>query len=333
MAIASGCVDFHTHYIDPSLEDVVLPRCVTLARAGRSGSLLLDGALYRAIDDRSWDAERRIADMDAEHVALQVLSPIPVSYAYEAAPADAERHARAQNDALAAVVRRRPDRFAGLGTVPLQDVDRACAELERAMRDLGLCGVEIGTVVAGRELDDPALEAFWACCESLDAIVFVHPESAPGFDRLRRRMLVISAGYPSETGFAGAALLTSGLLERRRLRIVLAHGGGTLPWLLPRLDRLWETMPELRTATGRPSEVARSLYCDTLTFDARNLALLLERFEPSHVVAGSDYPFTIRESPAGKVTAEVPRYREALRSENALRLLGRSHTTQEAMPT
>ncbi|HEY0613238.1 MAG TPA: amidohydrolase family protein [Candidatus Elarobacter sp.] len=317
-------VDFHTHYIDASLESLALPGCVALRRDGRSGELLRNGAVYRTIDERSWNVERRIAEMDAEGVALQVLSPIPVSYAYDASADDGAAFSRAQNDALAAIVRARPDRFAALGAVPLQDPQRACAELERAVRELGLHGVEIGTTAGGRELDDPALEAFWERCEALDAIVFVHPESAPGFNRVRRRMMVISTGYPNETGIAAAMLLTSGLLERRRLRVVLAHGGGTLPWLLPRLDRLWEINDELRAAGRRPSEVARAFYCDTLTFDARNLALMLERLDPSHLVVGSDYPFTVREIPPGAVVDAFPDHAAALRSSNALALLNRT---------
>jgi aminocarboxymuconate-semialdehyde decarboxylase len=317
----SGTIDFHTHYIDVALDGVRLPNCVELRCAANAGELWRNGALYRSIDDRSWSIDRRLADMDAEGVALQVLSPIPVSYSYDAAPADAAVHARAQNESLARVVRERPDRFAALGTVPLQDVDLACAELDAIMDAFAMSGVEIGTTAGGRELDDPALEPFWERCEAHDAIVFIHPESAPGFDRLRRRMLVISTGYPSETGIAGALLVTSGLLERRRLRVVLAHAGGTLPWILPRLDRLWEISPDLQASTGRPSEVARALYCDTLTFDAPNLALVLERFDPAHVIVGSDYPFSVREIPPGAVTDSFPHLQSALRSENALRLL------------
>jgi aminocarboxymuconate-semialdehyde decarboxylase len=321
--ISAGTIDVHTHYLDASLEGVALPNCVELRRDGDEGTLYRNGAHYRSIDARSWNVDRRIADMDAEGVAMQVLSPIPVSYGYDAAPHDGNAFARAQNDALAAIVRARPDRFAALGAVPLQDVELACAELERAMRELGLRGIEIGTTAGGRELDDPAFEPFWERCEALDAVVFVHPESAPGFDRLRKRMLVISTGYPSETGIAGALLVTCGLLERRRLRIVLAHGGGTLPWLLPRLDRLWEVSPDLQAAGGRPSEVARALYCDSLTFDARNLALVVERFGREHVVVGSDYPFTVREVPPGAVLASLPGDQAALRRDNALHLLGR----------
>jgi hypothetical protein len=174
--------------------------------------------------------------MDREGVSLQVLSPIPVSYAYDAASGDARAHARLQNDALGEVVRQRPDRFAALGTVPLQDVDSACDALDEAVRDFGLSGVEIGTTAGGRDLDDPALDPFWERCEALDAIVFVHPESAPGFERMRRGMQVISTGYPTETGIAGAALVTSGLLDRRRLRTALCDRISIFPCknLLPR---------------------------------------------------------------------------------------------------
>jgi len=318
-----GVVDFHTHYIDPSLEGFDAPACVRLQRDGQNGALYRGETLYRTIDARSWDVDRRIADMDAAGVAMQVLSPIPVSYGYEAPLRDAEPFARAQNDALAAIARARPDRFAALGTVPLQDVERACAELERCMTELGLDGIEIGTTAGGRELDDPALEPFWERCEAHDAIVFVHPESAPGFDRVRRRMMVISTGYPNETGTAAAMLLTGGLLARRTLRIVLAHAAGTLPWILPRLDRLWDHTPELRELAPRPSELARTLYCDSLTFDARNLALVLERFDPGHVLAGSDYPFRIHEDPPGAIADSQPALRGALRRDNALRLLRR----------
>ncbi|GAC1570800.1 MAG: amidohydrolase family protein [Candidatus Elarobacter sp.] len=317
-----GAVDFHTHYIDAGLSGHDLAGCVLERTGPQTGALFQNGRHYRAIDDRSWDTGRRIADMDGNGVAMQVLSAIPVTLGYAAPATAAAAAAQAQNDALADVVRRRPDRFAALGVVPLQDVDVACAELERLMATLGLLGVEIGTTVAGRELDDPALDVFWERCEALRAIVFVHPESAPGFDRLRKRMLVVSAGYPSETGIAAAALLTSGLLERRDLLIVLAHGGGTLPFLLPRLDRLWDISEEARSSSSRPSTIAKRFYCDALTFDHDNLALVLDRIGVDRVLVGSDYPFSIMEEPPG-ATADTfdETTRRALRVDNARQLM------------
>jgi len=324
----SPTVDFHTHFMPreaSALSVAGAPRLVIESET--CGQMYRGDTHYRTIDERTWDAGRRILDMDEREVALQVISPIPVCYAYDASPADGLAFARLHNDSIGAVVRARPDRFAGLAGVPLQDPDAACAELERAMRELGLRGVEIGTTAGGRELDDVALAPFWERCAALDALVFIHPESAPGFDRLRKMQMVISTGYPSETGIAAARLLMAGIFERwPALKIVLAHGGGTLPWLLPRLDRVWDLNESIRQEMPtRPSEAARALYCDTLTFDPENLALVAKRLGTSHIVAGSDYPFAIMEDPPGAVIAGVRAFddaaREALRSGNALRLL------------
>ena len=326
----TSTVDFHTHFMPREASAVAVPGCPRLeVESETCGQMYRGDKHYRTIDERTWDAKRRIGDMDANGIALQVISPIPVGYSYEAAAADGLAYARLQNDGIAEVVRSRPDRFAGLAMVPLQDPDAACAELERAVRELGLHGVEIGTVAGGRELDDAALEPFWERCAALNAIVFVHPESAPGFDRLQFMQMVISTAYPTETGIASARLLMTGIFTRHPdLRIVLAHGGGTLPWLLPRLDRIWSIDEKIRAVLPkRPSEVARGFYGDTLTFDADNLALVAKRFGSDHLVVGSDYPFAVMEDPPGAVIATVRSFddstRDALRSGNASRLLQR----------
>jgi aminocarboxymuconate-semialdehyde decarboxylase len=283
---------------------------------------------YRTIDDRTWDAARRIRDMDARGVVLQVISPIPVCYSYDASTRDASAYARMQNDAIAAVVRARPDRFAGLCMVPLQDPDAACEELDRAMRDLGMAGVEVGTTAGGRELDDPALDDFWNRCAALDAIVFVHPENAPGVERMQFMQMVISTAYPSETGIASARLLMKGIfVSHPDLRIVLAHAGGTLPWLLPRLDRVWAIDEKIQAVLPKkPSEMARAFYGDTLTFDAENLAMVAKRLGAEHLLVGSDYPFAIMEETPGSIVDAVAtfdeRTRAAMRYGNARRLLG-----------
>ncbi len=321
-------VDFHTHFMPREASDITVAGCPRLVIESETcGQMYRGEKHYRTIDERTWDASRRIGDMDANRIALQVISPIPVCYSYEASAADGLAYARLQNDGIAAVVRARPDRFAGLAMVPLQDPDAACTELERAMRELGMHGVEIGTVAGGRELDDAALAPFWERCAALDAIVFIHPESAPGFDRLQFMQMVISTAYPSETGIAAARLLMTGIFTRHpNLRIVLAHAGGTLPWLLPRLDRLWDIDEKIRAVLPRcPSETARAYYGDTLTFDADNLALVAKRLGTDHLVVGSDYPFAVMEVPPGAVIDGVTSFddttRTALRSGNARRLL------------
>ena len=305
-------VDFHTHYIPDTIANFRADGCTALEiETPTCGQLYEGGKHYRTIDERCWDAKRRIGDMDERGIGLQVLSPIPVTNSYAAAPDRGLAFARLHNDGIAEVVRARPDRFAGLGAIPLQDVDAACGELTHLMRDLGLLGIEIGTTAAGRELDDPALVPFWEQCNALHALVFIHPETAPGFERHRNIVgFVAAAAYPTENGMIASKLLLGGYLTRfPNVKIVLSHGGGTLPWMLPRIDRFWETSPpgkSLRgTLTERPSTEARKFYVDTLTFDATNLELVAKRFGADHLVVGSDYPFGVMEDPPGAILKEM----------------------------
>ncbi len=327
-------IDFHTHVVPrvlehfappaPSWPELVLatPACGYLAR---------NGTAIRALDDRSWDVARRIADMDAAGVDVQVLSPLPATFAYDFAPGDTQRFARLQNDAIAEIVRERPGRFAGLGTLALQDVDLACAELERVVCELGLAGVLIGTNAAGRELNDPAFASLWERCNALGVVVFVHPESAPGFARYAAPRLAFAVAYPNETGATAAALIMAGFTTRYpRVRWVFAHGGGSLPWNLPRLDAVWSAFPDMHAVLDEaPSHHARDFHYDTLTFDAQNLRLLVERAGANRLLAGSDYPYVLMDDPPGSLidgcaALATAAERAAVHGGNAERLLARA---------
>jgi len=161
-----GLVDVHTHAIAPALPDLaaVEPgyRWPSVERQGEtSARILLGGAPYREVDDRCWVAARRLRDMDADGVALQVVSPTPITFCHDA-PADAAATlAAAQNEFLAELTGTHPDRFRALGAVPLQDPERAVAELRRCVQELGFLGVEIGTRVGDTELGDPVLDPFF----------------------------------------------------------------------------------------------------------------------------------------------------------------------------
>jgi aminocarboxymuconate-semialdehyde decarboxylase len=323
-------IDFHTHYIPRAVETLVhghqdWPRLVV--ETPQCGQLYRGAVHYRTIDDRSWDGPRRIVDMDRWGLDMQVVSPIPVTYAYDCPTYEALELARVQNDGIAELVRGRPDRFRGLCSVPLQDVEKACTELQRAVRDLGLLGVEIASAVGTVDIADEQFEPFWSTCEQLDALVFLHPERFPGSGRLSAQRLVFSTGYPSETGITAAQLLMGGLFTRHpKLRFVLAHGGGSLPWLLPRLDQVWSSFADLREALPqRPSEVARNFYCDTLTYDVTNLGIVIERIGLERLMLGSDYPFPLMEDPPGKAIeasgALGMAEKASLAGENAQRIL------------
>ena len=210
------------------------------------------GKHYRSIDDRSWEPERRIKDMDAEGVDIQVLSPVPVTFAYRFSAHAVLELSQYQNDEIARAVRIAPERFIGLGTIPLQDPALASNEVRRVITELGLAGVEIGTAIEGKNLDDPALEPFWQTCEHVGAVIFVHPAAVLAPERTSKYRMLYSVGYTTETGIAAAAIVMSGLLDRHpTLRICLAHGGGTFPWLLPRLDQTWNVFDDVKAETSR----------------------------------------------------------------------------------
>jgi aminocarboxymuconate-semialdehyde decarboxylase len=310
MTVGDGLVDLHTHAISPAMPDLAAIEpgyhWPSVERLDETGArILLGGAPYRDVDDRCWSASRRVRDMDADGVAVQVVSPTPVTFCHDAPPGAAAVLAAAQNDFLAELTGTGPhaERFRALGAVPLQDPERAVTELRRCVEQLGFLGVEIGTRVGGMELSDEALDPFFDEAAELGAMVFVHPSDVTLDPRLARPGISFGAGLPSETGIAAAGLLTSGALLRRRpgARLCLAHGGGTLPWLLPRLDKgEWITdrgVPEERL----PSTLARLLYSDSLTYDVAGLLLAVQRYGSDHVYLGTDYPFAGREEPPGAV--------------------------------
>ena len=316
-----GLIDLHTHAIPPSLPDLE-----AVSRWGQwpsveqtaedAARILVGGRAYRDIDDRCWSAGRRLADMDSDGVAVQVISPVPVTFCHDAPADGAAVLARAQNDFLAGLVAQRPDRLRALGAVPLQDPGRAVAELRRCVAELGFLGVEIGTRVGDRELGDPSLDPFFDAAAELGAMVFVHPADTTLDPRMAALGVAFGAGMPTETGIAVAGLLASGALLRRLpgARLCLAHGGGTLPWLLPRLDR-GELLKDPGTPPERlPSTLARALYSDSLTYDAESLLLAVHRFGAGHVMLGTDYPFAARETPAAVLRAVSDRLPAELRA-------------------
>lgn len=318
--VKTGTIDVHTHLVPRTVGSLgkrggTLPGLVVETES--CGCLYRGAKLDRRVDERTWDAARRIADMDAREVAVQVLSPVPLMFAYDCPFDETVELLRLTNDGIAEVVRNRPDRFSGLAGIPLQDIDAACDETRRAMTALGLRGVEIGTGANGRDLDDPAFDPLWKLLCELDGIAFIHPdERAPGFDRLEFPGLVAAAGYPSETGLAAAKLITSGIFVRfPKLRFVLAHGGGTLPWLLPRLDRVWSRIPAAQERLGtKPSSFAKRFWYDTLVYDPANLAMLAERAGADRLMIGTDYPFTIAEDPPGETLRHSPGMNDADRA-------------------
>lgn len=328
----AGLVDIHTHAIPRGLPDME-----ALHPWGRWPLLVVDadevhaevivgGKPYRRVDSRCWSVSRRLADMEAEGVRVQVISPMPALLCHDAPADGAVVFARAVNDRLAEMVAECPDRLAGLGMVPLQDVGAAVEELTRCVRMLGLLGVELGTRIGGLELSDPSFAPFYDAAERLGALLFVHPVDGMTDPRSGSLGLTFGAGMPTETGLAAAALLTSDVLALRpELAVCLAHGAGTLPGILGRVERGVVLADPSRP---RPAELARRLMADSLTYDPDALALVLEKFGDTQVMLGTDYPFIAREVPPDRVLRDAPAAFTAERLDavargNAERLLAR----------
>jgi aminocarboxymuconate-semialdehyde decarboxylase len=307
-----GLVDVHTHAIDVGIPDLhkTYPndQWPTVERLSETEALMrLGGEPYRRIDHRCWSATARLADMDRDNVAVQVLSPIPVTFCYPASAAGAGELAAVQNEFFAQIVREHPTRFAALGSVALQDPDRAIGEMRRCIREFGFLGVEIGTQVCDIELADPSLDRFFAIAAELDAVVFVHPSDQDLSPRMTQNGIGFGAGMPVETGMAAALLITSGALQRRPgVRLCLAHGAGTLPAMIGRLDKGVHIAGAHTNGAELPSRQAAQLWCDSLTYNLSALHGVLDLFGCDQVVFGSDYPFPAMPEPLDSVVNDLP---------------------------
>lgn len=270
-------------------------------------SVMIAGKVYRTVSDRCWDTPKRLQDLQAMGLALQVVSPMPELLSYWMGAGDAQQLVRFLNDTLAAMVAESAGRLAALGAVPLQDVGLAIRELEYVVKTLGFPGVEIGSNINGAPIGAPQFDPFFAACEALGACVFVHAIRPAGMDRLvGPAPLQQVLGYPGDVGLAAASAITSNLLVRRpRLRIAFSHGGGTLASLLPRLQQGWGVFPALRDAViEAPVDQARRMFYDTLVFDAPMLRFLVDSFGSSQLIVGTDYPFNFHDrTPVSRIEA------------------------------
>ncbi len=280
---------------------------------------MIGDRVFREIKDNVWEPKRRIEEMDRVGVSMQVLSTVPVMFSYWAKPRDALELCRILNDHIAEVGRANPKRFAGLGTIPLQDVDLAAQELTRCVRDLGLHGVEIGTHIDPNEhchgpdcrnLDHPSLDVVWKTAQDLNAAIFVHPWDMMGKERMPKYWLPWLVGMPAETSLAVCSMIFGGVFERfPKLRVAFAHGGGAFPGTIGRIEHGFHVRPDL-VAIDNETEPRKYLandktparfYVDSLVHDADALNLLLKLFGAERVALGTDYPFPLGEAEPGKL--------------------------------
>ncbi len=240
-----------------------------------------------------YDEKLILAALDERKLDAAAISPAPEMFMTWAAPAVAERIARAMNNGLAHLAGRHPGRLFGLATVPLHDAEAAARELERAVTLLGLRGAALCTHVNGEDLDGARFAPLFTMAERLDVPLFLHPQNHGNLARLEDHHLWNMVGFPFETALTASRLLLGGVFERHpNLRVILAHGGGFFPYQIGRLDHGWRKRSALREALPHPpSHYLKNIFCDSLVHDARSLRFLIERIGWDHVVLGCDYPF------------------------------------------
>jgi len=317
-------IDLHTHILPRDWPDLD-------AKYGYGGFLRLEhhkpccarmmvgDRFFRNINDNVWEPTRRIEEMDGAGISMQVLSTVPVMFSYWAKPTDGLDLSRRLNDHIAKVVRDHPARFTGLGTIPMQDPDLAAAELERCVKELGLRGVEIGTHIDanpnfGRvdtlNLDNAALQPVWSAAEELDAAIFVHPWDMLGSERMPKYWLPWLVAMPAETSLAICSMIFGGVFEKfPKLRVAFAHGGGSFPFTIGRVDHAFCVRPDVVAAenTVNPRQylahdgMPARFFVDSLLHDADALKLLVKLFGAERVAFGSDYPFSLGEARPGQL--------------------------------
>lgn len=293
-------IDVHAHLVPRSLWQA--------AEAGREwygfrhepdaglGTFLSGGKRTRFSSPKiRFRPEERLVDMDAQGVDMQVLSIHTPFFGYHLDPAQGRQLAREVNDEIAALTRQWPTRFAGLATLPVQDVGAAIEELERAVSVLGLKGAELDTLVNGENWDEPRFLPLFQAAEALGALLFFHPQPHNNFmlERTTRYGLSNSLGVIVEDAILVAILIFGGVLEAcPDLKVCVAHGGGPACYAMGRLDRGWQSRVEgPRNIERPPSSYQRRLYYDTVTGSEEALRFLLDQVGAERVVLGSDWPF------------------------------------------
>jgi aminocarboxymuconate-semialdehyde decarboxylase len=278
-------IDVHAHVLVPE----VVKR--TFEHSQYARGVAVDGGVPEPLFKRMTELPLRLNEMDATGVDMQIISPsIMQQCTYGFERQEALELDRRSNDRVAEIVAQHKDRLIGLGSLPLHDVALSATELERCVRDLGLRGVIISSHIDGIELGDARLRSFWAKAEELGAVIFIHPAGSTEKRMLRNR-LMITVGQPLEEAYALSSLIYEGVMDQfPKLKILVAHGGGYLPFYTGRHDNEYRygRAPQLK---GDFSSYLPRFFYDTVLFNPDMLEFLVTKVPSSHLMLASDYPF------------------------------------------
>jgi aminocarboxymuconate-semialdehyde decarboxylase len=332
MANRGGTViDIHAHVMTPEAEEIAAP----LFTPDKDPFIGFSGPASEAYNRRHFadivpnltNPEQRLRDMDRMGVDVQAISVVPPQYFYWAEPEVGTKLSGMVNDRLREIVDAHPDRFVGLGTLPMQDVDLALVELDRVVEDLGFHGLEICTNVNGVDFDDARFVPFFERVIQHDLLLVVHPNGFTQGERLTDYYLINTVGMPMDSTVFIARMIFGGVLERfPGLKVCVMHGGGYLPFYPARFDHAYRAREDCREHISRaPSTYLAQLSFDTMVFDPEMLGTLVRRWGAEHVLLGTDYPYDMGEADPLGLLARVEGLRDEERTliagGNAARLL------------
>ena len=263
---------------------------------------------FREIESNCWEPKDRIIDMSATDVDIQVLSTIPVLFNYWAKPSEGLETARFLNDHICSCVTNHQDKFIGLGTVPLQDIDLAIKEMERCIKELKMPGIEIGSNINQLNLSDKKFDPFWEAAQDLNCSIFIHPWEMMGENEMMKYWLPWLVGMPAETARAICSLIFGGVMEKYpNLKFAFAHGGGSFPATVGRVEHGWKVRPDLCAVDNpvNPRDYLGKFWVDSLVHDEVSFDVLLKTVGADKICVGSDYPFPLGEQRPGELVESM----------------------------
>jgi aminocarboxymuconate-semialdehyde decarboxylase len=287
-------IDVHAHIVDREYLEALTGLAGLAAERTADGKTLLrrGGVTLAWSRPDMFDVDHRLREMDRKRIDMRILS-LSTPNVYPWPRVQQIRLARAVNDRLARLCRAHPDRFLGLASLPLADTGAALAELDRAVGELGMKGVVIGSNVDGMAMNDARMEPVWARLDALKLPVFEHPMFPRDTDDMAEFELPLRVGFIFDTTLAAARMIYGGVFERHPgFPYIVAHTGGALLMLLERLDNGYRLFPDCRKHISRPpSEYAKRLSYDTCAFQAPALRMAIECVGAERLLFGTDDPY------------------------------------------
>lgn len=326
-------IDIHTHIMPANMPNWVQKfgygDFIHLEQRNCKACMMKGDKVFREVGENCFDEKVRIKEMDDTGVTMQVLSTIPVLFNYWAKGKDGLETSRFFNDHIAGTVSKNPSRYIGIGTVPLQDVDLAIAEMERCVSELQMPGLEIGSNINGLNLSDQRYYPFYKRAEDLGCALFIHPWEMMGEGQMEKYWLPWLVGMPAETSRAICSMIFGGVFEKfPALRVAFAHGGGSFPLTIGRIEHGFNVRPDLVAADNNvnPRNYIGKFWIDSLVHDEKAMQYIIDIIGVDRICLGSDYPFPLGEHVPGKLIEQMkldPGLTEKLFHKNAVLWLNR----------